>query len=162
MGNNFKQFFDSFNCTKDKYIRTEYYNPFFVRHRKKTTKKQLDILEKRFLTNPRPDARLRKFLAEQLGMSARSIQIWFQNRRAKEKKILEKRMRNGYWNLNYGTVGFIFNAFNNSLYESPFNLVFNNNVSNQNNDDSFSTKNVNEVENINNEHNKIIGINEEK
>jgi hypothetical protein len=41
---------------------------------------------------PSPDSKLRKRLSEQLGMSERSIQIWFQNRRAKVK-LLKKRAK---------------------------------------------------------------------
>ncbi|KAM0673538.1 hypothetical protein GVAV_002913 [Gurleya vavrai] len=58
-----------------------------VKHRRRTSKMQLKVLEKTFETNVRPDAAMRKILGEQLGMTPRSVQVWFQNRRAKIKKI---------------------------------------------------------------------------
>lgn len=51
----------------------------------RTTDDQLRILQKAFLAKPMPDAHDRLLLAKRLGMSARAIQVWFQNRRAKEK-----------------------------------------------------------------------------
>lgn len=61
-------------------------DPFQIKHRKRTSKKQLEVLEKTFETCIRPDAKLRKKLGDQLGMTPRAVQIWFQNRRAKVKK----------------------------------------------------------------------------
>ncbi|KAI8325114.1 Homeodomain-like protein, partial [Martensiomyces pterosporus] len=55
------------------------------KHRRRTTKEQLLILESTFKTSPKPSSDVRKSLAGQLGMSAREVQIWFQNRRAKQK-----------------------------------------------------------------------------
>ncbi|KAJ3394233.1 hypothetical protein HDU92_007091 [Lobulomyces angularis] len=51
---------------------------------------QLAILEDTFLQNTSPNAKMREMLAEKLSMNERSIQIWFQNRRAKVK-LLQKR-----------------------------------------------------------------------
>jgi hypothetical protein len=55
------------------------------RKRTRTTPQQLDVLEKSFIVNPSPNHRTREQLSLQLGMPERSIQIWFQNRRAKVK-----------------------------------------------------------------------------
>lgn len=55
------------------------------RKRTRTSPEQLAILEKLFSTNPSPNNRIREQLSLQLGMPERSIQIWFQNRRAKVK-----------------------------------------------------------------------------
>ncbi|KAI8071111.1 uncharacterized protein B0P05DRAFT_549638 [Gilbertella persicaria] len=55
------------------------------RKRTRTSPEQLAILEKSFSLNPSPNNRVREQLAHQLGMPERSIQIWFQNRRAKVK-----------------------------------------------------------------------------
>ncbi|KCZ73901.1 hypothetical protein H311_05138, partial [Anncaliia algerae PRA109] len=93
MDRNCSQYFDAFTQTPDGELKTEYYNPFIVRHRKKTTKTQLQVLENTFASNVRPDARMRRILAEQLSMTPRSIQVWFQNRRAKEKKLVERKFR---------------------------------------------------------------------
>eukprot|EP01080_Neovahlkampfia_damariscottae_P004412 gene4412-7787_t len=53
--------------------------------RHKYTIEETDILEKLFLQNNHPDTDARKELAIKLQKTPRSIQIWFQNRRAKEK-----------------------------------------------------------------------------
>lgn len=55
------------------------------RKRTRTSPEQLAILEKSFTSNPSPNNRVREQLSHQLGMPERSIQIWFQNRRAKVK-----------------------------------------------------------------------------
>ena len=44
------------------------------------------ILEEAFAKNPSPNAQIRDHLSEKVDMTGRSVQIWFQNRRAKEKK----------------------------------------------------------------------------
>lgn len=81
-----ESYFDSFHQTPHGELKNSYYNPFMVKHRRRTSKMQLKVLEKTFETNVRPDAALRKVLSEQLGMTPRSVQVWFQNRRAKVKK----------------------------------------------------------------------------
>ncbi|KAI9017329.1 Homeodomain-like protein, partial [Gaertneriomyces semiglobifer] len=53
--------------------------------RARATREQLAILEDTFLTNTSPNAKLRAILSKKLNMTERSIQIWFQNRRAKVK-----------------------------------------------------------------------------
>ncbi|KAI8877923.1 homeobox-domain-containing protein [Backusella circina FSU 941] len=62
------------------------------RKRTRTTPQQLAVLEKSFTLNPSPNNRTREQLAHQLGMSERSIQIWFQNRRAKVKNQAKRSM----------------------------------------------------------------------
>jgi len=54
--------------------------------RQKTTPEQLLILEEAFQTDKLPSPCVRSKLARHLGMSPRRVQIWFQNKRAKEKK----------------------------------------------------------------------------
>ncbi|KNZ44991.1 uncharacterized protein VP01_85g6 [Puccinia sorghi] len=65
-----------------------------IKHRRRTTPAQLNILEAQFQLNCKPDVALRKQLADRLDMTPREVQVWvsifFQNRRAKTKK-LEKR-----------------------------------------------------------------------
>ena len=53
--------------------------------RTRTTPEQLRILQKAFLTDPMPNSTARLALAKKLGMNARAVQVWFQNRRAKGK-----------------------------------------------------------------------------
>ncbi|KAK4057336.1 hypothetical protein OIO90_001833 [Microbotryomycetes sp. JL221] len=69
---------------------TSMYDPLKTKHRRRTTSEQLKVLEYHFDRNHKPDMTLRRVLAEQLGMTPREIQVWFQNRRAKVKKLREK------------------------------------------------------------------------
>ncbi|KAK4517321.1 uncharacterized protein ATC70_000656 [Mucor velutinosus] len=62
----------------------------YVRKRTRATAEQLAVLEDTFAVNVSPNSKLRKQLAEQLSMSERSIQIWFQNRRAKVKHMQKR------------------------------------------------------------------------
>ncbi|KAJ3151552.1 hypothetical protein HDU89_001995 [Geranomyces variabilis] len=61
-----------------------------AKKRARATPEQLAILEETFLTNTSPNAKLREILAGKVHMTERSIQIWFQNRRAKVK-LMQKR-----------------------------------------------------------------------
>ncbi|KAG5648562.1 hypothetical protein DXG03_003173 [Asterophora parasitica] len=61
------------------------YTPNEVKHRKRTTSSQLRVLEAVFKHDTKPNAALRAKLALQLDMKPRGVQVWFQNRRAKEK-----------------------------------------------------------------------------
>ncbi|BGP22992.1 homeobox protein YOX1/YHP1 [Rhodotorula toruloides] len=61
-------------------------NPLIPKRRRRTTPAELASLEYSFALNPRPDPIERANIAEQLGMTARAVQVWYQNRRQKEKK----------------------------------------------------------------------------
>ncbi|CAO3700888.1 unnamed protein product [Rhizopus stolonifer] len=63
------------------------------RKRTRTSPEQLAILEESFNLNPSPNSRTREQLSLQLGMPERSIQIWFQNRRAKVKNQAKRTMQ---------------------------------------------------------------------
>ncbi|KAI9480365.1 MAG: hypothetical protein EXX96DRAFT_648985 [Benjaminiella poitrasii] len=76
-------------------FRTTFYNPFEIKHRRRTSRAQLKVLEKSFLENPKPNATVRRILAQQLDMTPRGVQIWFQNRRAKAKLQRHKSGENG-------------------------------------------------------------------
>jgi hypothetical protein len=57
---------------------------YFAAQRKKrrrTSPEELDILETTFKSDPMPNQALRQQLAQQLGMTPRRVQIWFQNKR---------------------------------------------------------------------------------
>lgn len=54
--------------------------------RKRLSQDESELLLEAFAKNPRPNQDERNELAQKLGMNSRSIQIWFQNRRAKLKK----------------------------------------------------------------------------
>ena len=58
--------------------------------RQRTSPEQLSILEQIFQGNRTPDYETRARLSKQLGMTPRRIQIWFQNKRAKMKKIQQE------------------------------------------------------------------------
>jgi hypothetical protein len=69
--------------------------------RTRATPEQLAILEDTFKTNTSPNSKVREALAEKVNMSERSIQIWFQNRRAK-MKAMQKR---AHLMINQDTIG---------------------------------------------------------
>ncbi|EKM53997.1 uncharacterized protein PHACADRAFT_257545 [Phanerochaete carnosa HHB-10118-sp] len=72
-------------------VRTFFpYQPNEVKHRKRTTRPQLKVLEDVYKYDKKPNASLRKKLADELGMLPRGVQVWFQNRRAKEKNLARK------------------------------------------------------------------------
>lgn len=55
--------------------------------RRRATPGQVKVMEEVFLRNPYPDAETREELRKMLGMkSARQVQIWFQNKRARVKR----------------------------------------------------------------------------
>ncbi|OBZ68043.1 Homeobox protein HD-10 [Grifola frondosa] len=66
------------------------YQPNEVKHRKRTTRAQLKVLESVYKYDTKPNASLRKKLAAELDMTPRGVQVWFQNRRAKTKQQLKK------------------------------------------------------------------------
>jgi len=55
--------------------------------RQRTSAAQLDVLEKVYQKEKLPSSDLRKELAEKLKMTPRRVQVWFQNKRAKEKRM---------------------------------------------------------------------------
>lgn len=58
--------------------------------RARATPEQIAYLEASFNNNPMPNCKVREVIAQRIGMSERSIQIWFQNRRAKVKLAQRK------------------------------------------------------------------------
>ncbi|OCH95091.1 homeobox-domain-containing protein [Obba rivulosa] len=72
-------------------MRTFYpYQPNEVKHRRRTTRAQLKVLEDVYTRDTKPNANLRKKLAQELDMTPRGVQVWFQNRRAKTKQQRKK------------------------------------------------------------------------
>merc|ERR1712137_1307832 len=63
--------------------------------RQRATQDQLVTLEVEFNKNPTPTAATRERIASEINMTERSVQIWFQNRRAKIKNIAKKSIENG-------------------------------------------------------------------
>lgn len=68
-----------------------FYNPFETKHRRRTSRAQFKLLDASFSENSKPSAAMRRWLAQKLGMTPRSVQVWFQNRRAKEKGQIKKK-----------------------------------------------------------------------
>ncbi|CAJ0565509.1 unnamed protein product, partial [Mesorhabditis spiculigera] len=64
-------------------------NKFLKRRGPRTTIKQnqLDVLNRIFTTTPKPSKHARAKLAGETGLSMRVIQVWFQNRRSKERRL---------------------------------------------------------------------------
>uniref|UniRef100_A0A6B2LNZ6 Homeobox domain-containing protein n=1 Tax=Arcella intermedia TaxID=1963864 RepID=A0A6B2LNZ6_9EUKA len=56
--------------------------------RQRTTPEQLEVLEKVYEREKLPGLDLRKELAQKLSMTPRRVQVWFQNKRAKEKRMV--------------------------------------------------------------------------
>ncbi|KAL7269033.1 Transcription factor [Rhizina undulata] len=63
--------------------------------RQRATQDQLIILEAEFNKNPTPTAVVRERIAQEINMTERSVQIWFQNRRAKIKLMAKKSIETG-------------------------------------------------------------------
>ncbi|KAM7186972.1 hypothetical protein V8F33_011518 [Rhypophila sp. PSN 637] len=63
--------------------------------RQRATQDQLTTLEIEFNKNPTPTAPVRERIAEEINMTERSVQIWFQNRRAKIKLMAKKSLETG-------------------------------------------------------------------
>ncbi|ROW02797.1 hypothetical protein VSDG_01800 [Cytospora chrysosperma] len=63
--------------------------------RQRATQDQLSTLEMEFNKNPTPTANVRERIAEEINMTERSVQIWFQNRRAKIKALAKKSLETG-------------------------------------------------------------------
>ncbi|CAK5056167.1 unnamed protein product [Meloidogyne enterolobii] len=51
------------------------------------SQEQLDMLNTMFTNNPKPSKHARAILAKNSGLSMRVIQVWFQNRRSKERRL---------------------------------------------------------------------------
>lgn len=77
--------FETFHQSPHGDFKPTFYNPFEIKHRRRTTKAQYRVLEEAYQENNKPSASARKQIAARLGMTARAVQVWFQNRRAKDK-----------------------------------------------------------------------------
>ncbi|ADM11390.1 homeobox domain-containing protein [Encephalitozoon intestinalis ATCC 50506] len=66
------------------------------RSRLKLSGEQIDILESNFKIDSHPNSTTKSLLANALSIPFKNIQIWFQNRRAKEKMVRDSsKRRNG-------------------------------------------------------------------
>nr|CAG8434005.1 13830_t:CDS:2 [Entrophospora candida] len=78
------QMFDAFHQSPHGEFKPTFYNPFEVKHRRRTSRQQLKVLEKAFNENPKPHAAVRQALAQKLSMTPRGVQVWFQNRHSND------------------------------------------------------------------------------
>ncbi|EYC28661.1 hypothetical protein Y032_0007g3346 [Ancylostoma ceylanicum] len=83
---------DTFGYGFDSYAFSEFCdddNKFLKRRGPRTTIKQnqLDVLNRIFSSTPKPSKHARAKLALETGLSMRVIQVWFQNRRSKERRL---------------------------------------------------------------------------
>ncbi|KAI8824211.1 uncharacterized protein EV422DRAFT_311521 [Fimicolochytrium jonesii] len=56
------------------------------KRRRKTTDRELEILETRFIETPLPSPEQRKLISRETGMTDREVQVWFQNKRQALKR----------------------------------------------------------------------------
>ena len=72
------------NCVKFSFLEFDEANK---RPRTTITQNQLDILKHAYNISPKPARYVRESLAAETGLDMRVVQVWFQNRRAKEKRL---------------------------------------------------------------------------
>eukprot|EP00096_Caligus_rogercresseyi_P003345 TRINITY_DN1622_c0_g1_i2.p1 TRINITY_DN1622_c0_g1~~TRINITY_DN1622_c0_g1_i2.p1 ORF type:complete len:317 (-),score=106.36 TRINITY_DN1622_c0_g1_i2:285-1235(-) len=77
--------------------------------------KQLEILKSTFNSTPKPTRHIREQLAKETGLPMRVIQVWFQNRRSKERRLKQMSSRAKYFGRH---------KMNNYFYDSPFATPF--------------------------------------
>jgi hypothetical protein len=56
--------------------------------RRRKEQNQLEVLEEVFKRDPLPSRKTKEKLAKEVGLPQRAVQVWFQNRRAKERRAL--------------------------------------------------------------------------
>ena len=90
--NKIETMFELFDANPRARFAPTNYNPFEIKHRKRTSVEQYGVLEAAFKRYEKPPLAERRAMAAHLGMSNRAVQVWFQNRRAKiraKEQVLE-------------------------------------------------------------------------
>ncbi|CBY10605.1 unnamed protein product [Oikopleura dioica] len=67
------------------------------RPRTTITAKQLDVLKQAYQQSSKPARHVRESLSTETGLDMRVVQVWFQNRRAKEKRLKKEAGRQRNW-----------------------------------------------------------------
>ena len=78
--------------------------------------KQLEVLKTCFDQNPKPTRQVREQLAKDTGLPMRVIQVWFQNKRSKTKRINQLH----FMNHNYRMAAFLPPTHRRALHQMPF------------------------------------------
>ena len=78
--------------------------------------KQLEVLKNCFDSNPKPTRLMREQLAKDTGLPMRVIQVWFQNKRSKTKRINQLH----FMNHNYRMAAFLPPNHRRALHQMPF------------------------------------------
>merc|ERR1711941_188178 len=65
------------------------------------TSKQLEVLKNVFNQTPKPTRLMREQLAKDTGLTMRVIQVWFQNKRSKEKRMHQFKYPGPMYQLQY-------------------------------------------------------------
>ena len=91
--------FASIGISSMKKVLMQLYNfttlgrPKFRRSRTIFSPEQLEILEEQFTKYKYPDVKHRHLIAEEVGLSDERVQVWFQNRRAKNKRQTDQQVK---------------------------------------------------------------------
>jgi hypothetical protein len=92
--------------------------------RQRATPQQLRVLQNEFKINSTPNAKMREKIGQKIDMTERSVQIWFQNKRAKSKQFLRRNCTNSQ----YGSIQGFYEA---TPLISPKTTTFHNDQSGQ-------------------------------
>ncbi|XP_065917553.1 uncharacterized protein, partial [Dysidea avara] len=81
------------NCDVKCFVFTNHFNTYNTeldgvpkRPRTIITTRQLEILKATYAASPKPSQHIREQVAQETGLDMRVVQVWFQNRRAKDKR----------------------------------------------------------------------------
>lgn len=69
----------------------DFLNPGYRIKKSGLTKQQIELLTSIYMVNKKPTTFQRQEIAQRLGVNEDKIKNWFQNRRAKDKKLLREK-----------------------------------------------------------------------